>query len=125
MSLRYNPFTGTLDLVGGTSANIWEKVSSTVPALNTVAVDTLANTEFKSLKYIITTYNETNSAYRSIELSVLNNNGSYRETRSHRLQVGGLSVAIDTFNNAGTFELRITNNESYDVQVEIGRLVLN
>lgn len=124
MSLRYNPFTGNLDLIGSGQAPVWDKVSSSAIGSSTSVVDSIPNTDFRSLKYIVTVFNDANTAYKSFELNVLNDSGSYLETRSHRLRAGDLNMAIGTVNNAGTFELQITNNESFDVQVEIGRLVL-
>jgi len=126
MSWRFNPFTGQLDKVvtGGAGSSVWDTISSSVTASSTGVVDSVANGMFQSLKYIITVFNDANTAYRTFELNVLNNNGSYKDTVSHRLQAGGLSLNVNTVNNAGTLELQITNNELYDVQVEIGRLVL-
>lgn len=127
MSFKFNPITGTLDLVnatGGTTTQVWSRISSTVNALNASTVDSIANTSFKSLKYIVTIFNDANTSYRSFEYSVLNDNGSYKETKTHKLSASGPNVQISTFNNAGNFELIINNNEAFNVQVEIGRLVL-
>jgi len=127
MSWNYNPFTGQLDKVGTGgpgSVSPWVTVSDTVVATSTGAVDSIANASFYALKYIITIYNDANTAYRTFEYNVLNNNGSYKDTLNHNLKAGGLSVDVDSVNNAGTFELQITNNESYDVNIELAKLVL-
>lgn len=122
MRWQFNPFTGNLDRVG---KSIWEKLSNTVSATSTGVIDTVDNGSFQSLKYIVTVYNQANTAYRSFEFSVLNNNGSYKETLSNRLQSGGLNIDVDSVNNGGTYEFQITNNESYEVSVELAKLVLS
>jgi hypothetical protein len=121
MSWTYNPFTGKLDKK---NKSLWEKLSSTVDAASTGVVDAVENGSFESLKYIVTVFNQANTAYRSFEFNVLNNNGAYKETVSHRLNGGNLSVRIDSVNNSGSCELQITNNESYEVNVELAKLVL-
>ena len=121
--IRFNPFTGTLDYTGGGGA--WEKASSTVTASSTGVIDTVANTAFESLKYIISIFNSANTSYRSLEISILNANGGYKETRNARLQDNGPNVAINTINNAGNLELQVVNNESYDIQVTIGKITLS
>lgn len=126
MSFVYNPFTGNLDDIGAGGSGApspWLRFGSSVTQSSTGVVDSVANTSFQALKYIISVFNEANTSYQSFEYNVLNNNGSYKETRSHRLNAG-INIRVNTNNNAGTFELQIQNNETFDVQVEIGRLVL-
>lgn len=122
MSIKFNPFTGNLDLVGG-SDTTWSKLSNTIPSSSVSVVDSISNNDFESLKYIVTIFNKANSAYRSFEFSILNNNGSYKDVLSHKIK-SGASVSVDTNNNAGTLELKITNNESFDLQVELAKLIL-
>ena len=126
MSFQYNPLTGRLDIVGagGSSTTIWERVSDTVSSSSTETVDSVANASFQSLKYIVTAFNDANTTYGSFEFNVLNNNGSYLDTVSHRLR-SGLNIAVNSVNNAGTFELQITNNESFDLNIELAKLVLS
>jgi len=121
MTWGFNPFTGQLDKVGSSP---WIEVSDSIPASSSKTVDSILNSSFESIKYLFTAFNSTNSAYESLEINVLNNGGSYKETISGKLKAGGLNIDIDTNNNSGTFELIITNNESFEVQARLARLLL-
>jgi len=121
MTYRFNPFTGKLDRV---DRSPWVNVSDSIAATSSKTVDTFASSAFESLKYMITVFNTDNTDYKTLELSVLNNNGNYKESVSGRLRGGPLSIDVDTNNNAGTFELVITNNNTYEVEVRLSRLLL-
>lgn len=125
--IRYNPFTGKLDLIGAGAGSVspWVRSGSSVAGSGTSVVDSVDNSLFKALKYFITVFNDAELAYESFELSVLNNNGSYRETRSNRILDNRADVGFSSNNNAGTFELAVTNNETFNVQVELARLNLS
>lgn len=123
MSYRYNAFTGTLDRVAtqGAGGNV-EKISDVVPATSSKVVDSVANSSFQSLNYTITAYNDINTQYRFFEMRVLNNSGNYLEDRSNRINAG-LDLRHNINNNSGTFELELINNEAFQANVEISRLV--
>ena len=123
MGFRYNPFTGKLDRIS--SEGLWDSLSDSVNASSTKAIDTIANTSFKSLKYIIAIFNEANNAYNTFELTVLNENGSYRESLSNKIKTSGFNLRVNTVNNAGNFELQIENNESFPATIELAKLVLS
>lgn len=125
MSFDYNPFTGNLDSIGpgGGATSPWQTIGFVAPGSSTSVVDSLANNSFQTIKYIIGFFNESLDSYKTVELSVLNNDGNYLESRSNRLGAG-LDARIVTNNNAGTFELQIQNNETFDVSVTLARLAL-
>lgn len=126
MSFIYNPFTGNLDFVCQSGADsAWDRVSSTVNSTSSLVVDSVSNALFQSIKFHVAIFNQANTSYRSFELNVLNNNGNYKETKSNKITGNGPNISISVVNNAGTLELQVTNNESYNLNVEIGRLILN
>ena len=123
MSLKFNPFTGNLDFIGDKSQDNWSCITDTIAASSTGVVDSVANTSFEALKYIVSVYNSANSAYKTFEFNVLNNGGSYKDTLTNKLK-SGLDVSVNTVNNSGTFELQITNSESFILNVKLAKLIL-
>lgn len=119
MATDYNPHTGLVEIV----RREWDLFIETVPAGQTLAVDSVPNDCFKAIRYQIAAENVANNAYLFRQMSALNNSGNYRDSVSDRLG-SGVNLNIDFFNNAGTFELRLTNNELFDLEVSIGRLIL-
>ena len=123
MTMRFNPFTGTMDFIGDKSPDAWSCVDDTIAASTTEVVDSVANTAFEALKYIVTVYNSANSAYESFEFNILNNGGSYKDTLTNKLR-SGLNVGVNSVNNSGTFELQITNSESFSLDIKLAKLIL-
>ena len=123
MGWQYNPFTGELDKVGSTSASSpWDLINATALALSTTTVDSFNDNLFRAIKYHVVAYNNIESKFRTFEINILNENGTYKESISGR--IGSVNFSVETFNNAGTFELQINNPNSYDIFFKLGRLIL-
>ncbi len=118
-----NPFEGSFDAVTRPSQNLWVRVTDSVTATNNKVIDTVSLTSFTSIKYIISARNKTNNVAKYLELSVNYNQSSLKDTVSAKIN-GGLSMNVDANSNAGNLELDITNNESFDIDLEVAKLVL-
>jgi hypothetical protein len=128
MSFVFNPFTINLDRVNPSSggpSSIWDSITANISASSTGVIDTVGNGSFKSLKYIVSVFNGANNSFKTLEIDILNEGSTYKETVFGRLRSGSSDIEVTTVNNAGSMELRLTNNESFDLTVSAGRLVLN
>jgi hypothetical protein len=124
MGWQYNPFTGELDRVGlsASGSNPWVLIEATAFANATTTIDTINNNDFESTLYHAVAYNKAESVFRSFDISVLNNNGSYQESVKGLL--GFFNLSIITINNTGSFELQVNNPNAYDITLTLGRLIL-
>lgn len=123
MAFKFNPFTGNFDIVkASTGTSVWIKDNQTVSASSSLVYDTVALTAFNHLEYYISYENPTGEV-KSLNLSLINDNGSLREKVSGKLGAN-LDVDITTAVNAGNMELTITNNEVVDVDIATAKLTL-
>jgi hypothetical protein len=124
MGWQYNPFTGELDRVGLSAAGSspWNLINATALASSTTTIDTVSNANFESIKYHVVSYNSVESRFKTFEINILNNNGSYRESISHK--IGSFSFDVNTVNNAGSLELQIVNPNAFEITFKLGRLIL-
>lgn len=94
------------------------EITATVPAGNTIAIDGLSTTDMKSMKWIVTIEDITESRIRSFEVLGVNKFGIDADhnvygkvgDRKIKYKVG---VAI----TAGIMNLNITNNETHSLSV--------
>ena len=126
MSYVFNPFTINLDRVNPNSGgSIWDSISSTALASSTTVVDSVADANFKTLKYIVSIFNVANNSFKTLEIDILNEGGAYKETVFSRLRSGSSDIEISTVQNAGAMDLTIVNNEPFDLTFSAGRLIRN
>lgn len=122
---KFNPFTGNFDITetGVAGSSIWTKVTGTVSGSSSSVIDTVDLTSFTSIKYIISARNKPNSAAKYLELSVNYNQSSLSDSVSGKIN-NGLSMNVDANLVGGNLELDITNNETFDIDLDIAKLVL-
>lgn len=126
MSFVYNPFTLKLDKVtSSSSSSLWDSISSTATASSTTVVDSIIDGNFKTAKYIASIFNVANNSFKTLEIDILNEGGAYKETVFSRLRSGNSDIEISTVQNAGSMDLTIVNNESFDLTFSAGRLIRN
>lgn len=102
----------------------WVKFSKVLNSGQANIVDSVSNDSFKSLKYICTIHNEIENKYQTFDLNILNIGGDYCHGISNKIISGSLNIKLEPFNNSGTLEIRVTNNESYSLQMELAKLTL-
>lgn len=108
----------TVDIESGKpilDRKVWDQFIYTVPAGQTVVIDTLALSEFDMLKYEISMFGPSQDDVKSLSLKVQQFNGSLREQVFSK--IGSLSVSLDTVINGSDFELRAENTEAFSVGV--------
>lgn len=103
----------------------WTQVPGAVPASSTVVLDTTAMTDFIGLDYIFTIWSDDKTKVRSGYMRVIRATAtSTKESVHGKLRQGSLDVGIDVVVVSGEARLQLTNNESFNVNVEVARLLL-
>lgn len=105
------------------SLSVWKKINTNANASTTTIVDQVAVTDFGTLEYTISIEDTVNNKTRSMKMMINNENGSLKDTILGRIGTG-IDFSIEPVNNAGTMELRITNNEVNGLSVNMARLTL-
>ena len=103
----------------------WKRIRQTVLGSATKAVDIVSLSQLKSAKYFVSISNETNNRYRRFELNVTNDNSVLRDSVFGRLSSGSMNIEVSMKVNGVNAELEIINNETFDLDVELIRGVLN
>lgn len=107
--------------ISGSGAGVWVRITLTIPATTTQVVDTVALSGFISIKYIGTFYNESQNASKALELTVVREGSSLKD--SVYSKVSQLDVAVDAVVSGSNLNLSVTNNESFPVQVDLIKAV--
>lgn len=100
--------------------SLWTNQKIEVPASSSVNTREILLTNFRKIKYVMVFYNSTKT--KSLEINVINENGSLRDSVFARL--GSMSIQVDTEINSGKMSVKITNNETVDVITDIAYLIL-
>lgn len=119
-----NPYITYFRYIGKTimdTLSPWVNKTGVITASSTKIVDNFLMSSFHSAKYILTVWNDTQGATRSVEGMVMKFGTSIRETVYAKLH-NGAKIGFDTVVNGGDFELHIENKESYDLNYELYRL---
>ena len=103
----------------------WRKFRVTVGGSSTVNVDTIPLSTMKSVKYFISISNEANNRYKSFELNARNHNSDVRDTISNKQRTGVTNVDVEMKIDGSNAVLEFINNETFDLDVELIRGVLN
>ena len=101
----------------------WKTIKGTIGASDSLDVETTAFSTLWRSVYEISLFNETEDKYKSLTLHVARVEGSdLKDTIAARLGTGNLNVRVDTVKVANDVIIRLTNNESFDVEVFIETL---
>jgi len=118
MGITLNPFTGQFDFIGE-----WIKIKDPISASASSTFDTIPLTDFVHAEYLINYRSQTTDEAKSFKFSVLNDNSVLKDSVYVKM---GTNIRVDVSAdvNAGNFELNFTNNEIFDVDISVARLVL-
>lgn len=118
MSLRFNPFTGTLDFVGGSSGVVSDTVN--IPAGATVDFDTQASSLVSGFDYQII-LKGLGSRKKTFRLSTsLASSGIVDQVYA---KIGDpINLEINAQDAVGSYFIRAVNNEAYNVELTYERL---
>ena len=103
--------------------NVWRRIKNTVSPGDTVAVDILNLSVFNHLEYIINIKNSAGNLVKSLKLSVKKDDSSLEDSVFVRLGQG-IDVQVTTAINGSDYELRITNNEAFILDVNMARALI-
>lgn len=99
----------------------WKKSAATIQASSSLVVTDLPGNT-RSVDLLVTAYNTTEDKVKSFHYRLAQENGSLKSTVSGR--IGSLKLAITEAFNAGDIEVTLTNNETFDIEVETASLIL-
>ena len=106
----------TVDLQSGQptiSAVPHKQFSGTIPAGQSVVVDSIALTEFSRLNYELSFFNDAETITKSFTFTVRKQNTTVRDQVFARL--GTMDISADSQVNAGEYNLVIANSEAFVV----------
>lgn len=112
-----------MGIINAVTRSVWQRRTTTVPASSTVVVDQVVS--YQSVSYIMTFSNSAESAYKSFSYDLVNSGGTLLDKVYNKTNGGNASLVIDAVDNAGITEIRITNNETHELGLDLARLVLN
>lgn len=120
-SIEVGPGDDVISTILGSS--LWKTVNSQVVGGNTTDVDGLPLATFRAVKYIINIFNDAESASKTMELLINNENGSLSDSIFGK--IGSIiDVEVDVVVSGSDMRIRVTNNETYNLGVTIARVTL-
>ena len=102
--------------------SIWEGVEDIVNASSSKIIDSIPFATFKAARHIITIYNKANNVYKTFDVASSKKGGDVRDSVYNKVG-GSIDYQINVNLNAGNVEFEIVNNESFNLNVSIGKLV--
>jgi len=103
----------------------WRKLKATVSGSSTVNVDTIPLVTMKSVRYFIQLSNDTNMRYKSFEMTANNQNSNLSDTIFNKISEGSMMIEVSMKVDGLNAVLEVINNETFDLDVELIRGVLN
>jgi hypothetical protein len=117
-----DPGTGGGDTnINITNEGLWEEYRRTLPPSSTTIVDTFAMSSFQACEYIVNYEDTTSNKKRGLKLSVIKDDGSLKET-VYSIRGSAISLTLFTNINGSDYELKVTNNEAFTVDMYFARL---
>jgi len=119
MGLDNRPVLGN-SLGGG----LWRKTElqqNTAAAAETVEIDSLRLDTFKSAVYVIVVWNDAGDKIKSMMMNLGMKNGQVVESVYNKTG-HPLSIALNTIEAAGIISVNLTNNEAFNLNIDITRL---
>ena len=110
-------------LVSSNSASPWRKFKKTVPASSTVDVDNLAYGTYGGSYYIVNVSNCSNNIYTQFIINAIKNPPS--DIKDSIVQKLGtpVDISLNVLVVGSEVRVRITNNESFQLDVVVSRLI--
>jgi hypothetical protein len=97
---------------------VWNQKSAVIPGLTTIAADSISLPSFFSATYLLSFNNA--SKNKSFTLKI---NKRESGLRSQVFSKSGdvLNIVVEAIENGGNMELRISNNESFQINYTLAR----
>jgi len=103
----------------------WRKFKATVGGSSTVNIDTIPLSTLRSIRYFLELRNESFNRYKSFEMSAHNQNSVLCDTVYNKISEGSMMIEVSMKVDGSNAVLEIVNNETFDLDVELIRGVLN
>lgn len=97
---------------------VWNQKSAQINGLTTIVADSLAISNFFSATYLLSFNNA--SKNKSFTLKI-NKRESGLTSQVFAKSGDGLNLIVEAIENAGNMELRISNNESFQINYTLAR----
>lgn len=114
-----------MTLISRSAGGLWRKKKNKVLASSTIIADTIPLIKFVGVKYIIQFSNDSEDKFNTIEVLAAKKSGGNLEDNV----VGNLGDDIDVDTNViisgSDVILQLTNNEIYQLDVAISKLILS
>ena len=107
--------------VSGVASSIWSKRKVGVAALSTNVIDTTDFDTIRGIKYILCFYSDIEDKTKMLDMSIIKENTSIKDTVYGRIGIG-LNLAVTAVKNGSSIELRLQNNETFQVTADIAKL---
>lgn len=114
-----------MGIISAVSRPVWQRRRQDAPASSTTVIDQIVNDSFVSATYKLVFSNQAQGSFKKLDLEVVNNNGTYTTVVSGKVLVGSASLSINVTDNSGIMEISVTNAESFNLTVDLARLILN
>ena len=101
---------------------VWTKFSDTVNLSSSKVIDSITLGDFNAVKYIITLYNTNEGKSRNFEITVVNSGGTLKDVVTNKLG-SNFNYSVTATVNAGKMDLTLFNNENFNLEVNVGRLL--
>jgi len=111
---------GPMGPAGPAGDSFWQKITVTVPASSTLAVDTALLSSFRTGEYAVNFYNGTLLKTKSLKM-LINNDDAGISDQVYAKRGDALNVAISAVESGPNFLLNVTNNELSSVDVVLIR----
>lgn len=101
----------------------WEKEQFSIPIGDTVYSSSIPLTDFHSVDYVITAWNDSEIKTKSINMKVINLNTELKETVY--LKTGnGINLIVTPIIDGSIMKVAISSSETYEINLDIARMVL-
>lgn len=102
----------------------WFRKKKVVAGSTFEIVDKVSLGSFRGIRYCFCVYNKAQDKTKMFDMNLIQNLGVVKESVFATIGVG-INFAVDTFISAGDVSVKVTNNESYDLTVELIKSTFN
>lgn len=112
-----------MGIINPVGTGAWLRRSSSVNGSGSAVVHTVGEDGFRVIRYVFAMYNTTEDKTKSLEFMVHKEGGTIKTTVHNRIGKQ-ISLGINAAINSGNLEVTITNNETFELDVEFAYLIL-
>ena len=109
--------------ISASIGSIWIKLTSEIAASTGAIVDETPSSDFHSIDYILTFWNDSQNKTKTLNIKLTNRNGTLKKSVYAK---NGDNINYDlTFTlSTGNVIMTLTNNETYAINISIAKLIL-